>query len=211
MLSAAYAAKAVIAVWLPGPEHREVARLGLLERLPLPPLALLASVLGIIGLPAVFEAWSRLLGAPGPAPEAGELAVSGLLATAVVLLAGWVRPRRPEASGGGGLLTGWLRLEPLAVAMLWQPLMTAARALARFDDSVVDGAVRAVSRAAMATARIARSPFESGVDGVIRGAAAGAGRLGALARKPQTGQVHTYLAQATVAAVILAIVIVLVR
>ncbi|MFC5828830.1 NADH-quinone oxidoreductase subunit L [Nonomuraea insulae] len=211
VLAAAYAAKAVIAVWLPGPEQRDTARLGLLERLPLPPLALLATILGIIGLPALFGAWARLLNAPGAAPEAGELAVSGLLALAVVLLVTWVRLRRPAASGEVSLLTGWLRLESLAVTVIWQPLMAVARALACFDDHVIDGAVHAVARAATATARIARSPFETGMDGVIRGAAGGVGRLGALARKPQTGQVHTYLAQATVAAVLLAIVIVLVR
>ncbi|AQZ63530.1 NADH-ubiquinone oxidoreductase chain L [[Actinomadura] parvosata subsp. kistnae] len=206
-LAAAYAAKALITVWLPAPEQRDAAPLGLLERLPLPPLALLAASLGILGLPALFDAWARLLGAPGPVPEAGELAWSGLLALAVVLLV--IRAR--GAFGEIGVLTGWLRLEPLAVAAIWRPLTAAARALARFDDHVIDGAVRTVARAAKAAARIARSPFESGVDGLVRAAAGGVGRLGALARKPQTGQVHTYLAQATVAAAVLAIVIVLVR
>ncbi|TMR93558.1 NADH-quinone oxidoreductase subunit L [Nonomuraea basaltis] len=211
VLAAAYAAKAVIAVWLPGPERRDGERIGLLERLPLPPLALLATVLGIIGLPVFFDGWTRLLNASGPAPEVVELTVSGLLALAVVMLVSWVRLRRPAGFDGGSLLAGWLRLEQLAVVLVWNPLMALAKALARFDDGVIDGVVRAVPRAGMAIARLARSPFEAGVDGVVGGAASIVGRLGVMARKPQTGQVHTYLAQATVAVALLAIMIVLVR
>ncbi|GGT02316.1 NADH-quinone oxidoreductase subunit L [Nonomuraea spiralis] len=222
VLSAAYATKAVLAVWRPAPRRPETAPPGLLERLPLPPLALLAALSGVVGIPFLYDAWTRLLGVPGPAPEAGELAVTGLsaLATALAtaLLTTRARLRRStEPEGGtspgwrGAFLGGWLGLEPFAEGVVWRPLTAVARALARFDDVVIDGAVRAVPRLGMAMARRARSPFETGVDGVVRGTAALAGRLGALARKPQTGQVHTYLAQATVAAVLLAVVIVLVR
>ncbi|TMR20823.1 NADH-quinone oxidoreductase subunit L [Nonomuraea turkmeniaca] len=209
VLSAAYAAKALIAVWSPEAARRDGARIRLLERLPLPLLALLAATLGIIGL--LFGGWTRLLNAAGPLPGAGELAASGVLALAVVMLVIGVRLRRRAELEAGAFLAGWLGLEPLAVAVVWQPLMVVAKALARFDDAVIDGVVRAVSRGGMAMARFARSPFETGVDGVVRGTAAMAGRLGKLARKPQTGQVHTYLAQATVAVALLAIVIMLVR
>jgi hypothetical protein len=63
----------------------------------------------------------------------------------------------------------------------------------------------------MAAARLAGRPFETGLDGVVRGVASTIGRLGALARRPQTGQVHTYFAQAAIGLVLLAIAIALVR
>ncbi|MEV2268449.1 NADH-quinone oxidoreductase subunit 5 family protein [Nonomuraea africana] len=212
LLAAAYAAKALMAVWGPADvEHCSGERVGPLHRVPLPPLAVLAAALGVVGFPPLFDAWTRLLGAPGPGPEPGELALSGLLAVVVVAGVSLARRRLTASVESRSFLSGWLRLEPIAVTVAWRPLLAAARALARFDDRVVDGVVRAVPCMGMALARRARSPFEAGVDGVVRGTASSVGRLGTLARRPQTGQVHTYLAQAMVALVLLALVIVLVR
>ncbi|MGP3964806.1 NADH-quinone oxidoreductase subunit 5 family protein [Nonomuraea sp. 3N208] len=209
LLAAAYAAKAVVAVWQPG----EVGgrRVGLWEMIPLPVLAAVAAAFGVVGLPGVFDGWSRLVGEPAaPAPGAGELALSGGLAAAVVLTMVVVR-RRHATVPGRDAWAGWLHLEQAAVTLVWRPLESAAKAAAWFDDRVIDGAVRAVPRAGMAAARVAMRPFETGVDGVVSGIVAGTARLGRLARRPQTGQIHTYFAQAAVAFVLLALVIVLVR
>ncbi|MDP4509880.1 NADH-quinone oxidoreductase subunit 5 family protein [Nonomuraea turcica] len=209
LLAAAYAAKAVVAVWRPGEVERRRVRLP--ELIPLPVLAAVAAAFGVVGLPGVFDGWSRLVGEPAaPPPGAGELALSGGLAAAVVLTMVVVRPRHAKIPGRDAW-AGWLRLEQAAVTLVWRPLESAAKAAAWFDDRVIDGAVRAVPRLGMAAARVARRPFETGVDGVVAGIVAGAARLGTLARRPQTGQVHTYFAQAAVVFVLLALVIVLVR
>ncbi|WP_157246218.1 NADH-quinone oxidoreductase subunit L [Nonomuraea typhae] len=176
----------------------------------LPPLAVAAAVLGVAGVPVVWSWWSALVGDPGAAGvSAGELVLSGGLAVgvlAVVLVRpGLLMSRRPGRTGG------WLGLEALARAAVWRPLMGCARALAWFDDRVVDGAVGAVPKVGMAAARAARMPFEAGLDGVVRAVAGAALRLGRLARRPQNGQVHTYFAQAAVGLIILALAIVLVR
>ncbi|MFI6595103.1 NADH-quinone oxidoreductase subunit L [Nonomuraea sp. NPDC050536] len=243
LLSAAYSAKALVAVWRPasgapavleaGPEP-VTGRVGVLEGIPLPVLALGAAALGAVGLPPVFDAWSRLVGDPGaPGPTGSELVLSGALALAVVatvvLVArrSWVpmeaapvtAGRTREVTLGGTSEVGasrvnglgraaeeWLYLERGAVAVVWRPMLALARGAAWLDDHVVDGVVRAVPRAGMAAARVARRPFEVGVDGVVQGLARTAGRLGRVARRPQTGQVHTYFAQAAVALIVLAVV-----
>jgi NADH:ubiquinone oxidoreductase subunit 5 (subunit L)/multisubunit Na+/H+ antiporter MnhA subunit len=213
LLAAAYAAKAAFALWQPrdaptrdDSERPGTHRVGLAKRLPLPVLALVAAAFGVVAVPAVFDAWRSLLGAETePGPGGGELLLSAVLAIAVVLA---VRHRALKAPR---LLGQWLYLERIAVAVVWRPLMRLARSLARFDDRVLDGAVRGVPRAGMAAARLARRWGEAGVDGVVRGVASGATGLGFLARRPQTGQVHTYFAQAAVGFVLLAIVIALVR
>ncbi|MGI5289035.1 NADH-quinone oxidoreductase subunit L [Nonomuraea polychroma] len=210
LLAAAYATKAVLAVWRPG--DVEGRRVRVAELIPLPVLAAVAAAFGVVGVPEVFGGWSELVGGPdAPPPGAGELALSGVLASAVVLAMAVLARLREAKIPGRDVWAGWLHLERAAVAWVWRPLTGVAKALAWFDDRVVDGAVRAVPRVGMAAARTARKPFETGVDGVVAGIAAGAARLGTLARRPQTGQVHTYFAQAAVAFVLLALVIVLVR
>ncbi|MCC5577728.1 NADH-quinone oxidoreductase subunit L [Microtetraspora sp. AC03309] len=215
LLAAAYAMKAVIAVWLPADaetrrdtERRGTRRVGLPERVPLPALALVAVLFGVAGIPAVFDGWRRLVGAPAePGPAFAELLLSGALAVAVALVALAARRARVAAPG---FLREWLFLERGVIAVVWRPLVALARALARFDDRVIDGFVGGVSRTGMGLAALMRRTFEKGVDDVVRGVATGAARLGALARRPQTGQVHTYFAQAAVALLVLAVVVALV-
>lgn len=211
-LAAAYAARAGFAVWSPrddatrdDTERSGTRRVGLLTGLPMPPMAFVAAAAGVVGAPVVFTAWRALLGTgPEPGPEGGGLLLSGALAVAAALA---VRGRRLAAPRP---LAGWLYLERGAVAVVWRPVTSLARSLARFDDRVLDGAVRGVSRAVTVLAGWSRRGDESGVDGAVRGLAAGAARLGALLRRPQTGQVHTYFAQAAVVLVLLALVIALV-
>ncbi|NRQ39950.1 NADH-quinone oxidoreductase subunit L [Nonomuraea sp. NN258] len=230
LLAAAYAARALAQVWRPadartrtGTEQPGTGRVGTLERLPLPVLALVAAGFGIVGIPAIFDAWSRLVGDRRAHPVSpGELALSGGLAL-IVLLA-FLLAQKPAVTAGSrrsrlvaagvardGAFAGWLRLEPAARALVWRPLTALARAAARFDDRVVDGAVHAAARAVLAAARLAGRPFESGVDAAVRTVATAVTRLGGLARRPQTGQVHTYFAQAAVGLILLAVVFALVR
>ncbi|MER6576854.1 proton-conducting transporter membrane subunit [Nonomuraea sp. NPDC001023] len=237
LAAALYAGKALAAVWRPadaatgaGSERRATGRVAWPELLPLPVLALVAAGFGVVGLPAVHGWWSRLVGDPGaPGLTAGELALSGVPALALVTAAIAVRPGtlmiavRPGkaaiAAPPGtavlprvrGVFGGWLGLERAARAGVWRPLLRAARWAAWFDERVVQGAVEAVARAGLRAARLAGSPLESGLDALVRRAGGAVRRLGGLARRPQTGQVHTYFAQAAVALVVLAVVFAIVR
>ncbi|MFF4985771.1 proton-conducting transporter membrane subunit [Streptosporangium saharense] len=204
LLSAAYAAKAVAAVWASG-DVRGWRRPGLLERAPLPVLALAAATFGLVGLPPVFDVWRRLLGADGePGPGAAGLLLAGVLALAVT--AAGLKWRVPWRLPGA---RDWLGLERAASFLVVRPVMALARSLARFDDRVIDGAVNGVGRAGTALARLLREKAEAGVDGLVRDVGTGTGELAVLARRPQTGLVHTYLAQAAVWLLLLAVVIAL--
>ncbi|NUO98946.1 MAG: NADH-quinone oxidoreductase subunit L [Nonomuraea sp.] len=240
VVAAAYSAKALGEVWRPA-GVRSPARVPGWEQAPLPVLAVVAAGFGVVGLPGVYGWWSRLVGDPSaPGLTAGELALSGSVTLAVVPavimahrrtgdlttqrppktkrpFAGW--PGRAPAPVFAGWLrravvpvfAGWLGLEGVARAVVWRPLLAAARGAAWFDDRVLDAAVEAVPRAGLAAARLARAPFEAGLDGVVRYVAHTAARLGALAGRPQTGQVHTYFAQAAVALILLAVVFAILR
>ncbi|MEU1384927.1 MULTISPECIES: proton-conducting transporter membrane subunit [unclassified Nonomuraea] len=233
LVAALYAGKALAEVWRPpdaatgsGSERRAAGRVAGPELLPLPVLALVAAGFGMVGLPAAHGWWSRLVGDPGaPGLTAGELALSGVPALALVTAAIAVRPGTvalPYAGGAarpgtvvlpcaGGAFRGWLGLERAARAVVWRPLLGAARWAAWFDERIVQGAVEAVARAGLRAARLAGSPIEAGLDGLVRRAGGAVRRLGGLARRPQTGQVHTYFAQAAVALVVLAVVFAIVR
>jgi NADH:ubiquinone oxidoreductase subunit 5 (subunit L)/multisubunit Na+/H+ antiporter MnhA subunit len=216
LLAAAYSAKALVEVWRPadgetraGIEQPATGEVGRWERAPLPVLALVAAVFGVVGLPGVFGGWSRLVGDPSaPAPTPGELAQSGALAIVVTLA---VIARPPRTAALLSLVRGWWGLEAAARALVWRPLQALARGTAWFDDHVLDGAVNAVPRAGMAAARLARAPFEAGMEGIVQNVATVAGRLGTLARRPQTGQVHTYFAQAAFVLIALAVAFAILR
>ncbi|MFI6181259.1 proton-conducting transporter membrane subunit [Nonomuraea sp. NPDC051191] len=237
LVAALYAGKALAEVWRPadtaiatgtatgtatgagagagtatGAERRASGGVAGAELLPLPVLALVAAGFGVVGLPAVHGWWSRLVGDPGaPGLTAGELALSGIPALALVTAAIAVRPGTSAFPYAGGVFGRWLGLERVARGVVWGPLLGAARWVAWFDERVVQGAVEAVARAGLGAARLAGSPFEAGLDDLVRRAGGAVRRLGGLARRPQTGQVHTYFAQAVVALVVLAVVFAIVR
>src|SRR5437868_6390063 len=60
LLSAMYATKAIVAVWRP-PEALATGKVTFLQGLPLPVLALAAATFGIVGYPAAFTTWTRIL------------------------------------------------------------------------------------------------------------------------------------------------------
>ncbi|HEX6471124.1 MAG TPA: proton-conducting transporter membrane subunit [Streptosporangiaceae bacterium] len=222
LCAAGYGAKALIAVWRPADaatrrdtEQAGTGRVGRRQLLPLPALAAAGAVFGVVALPALAPAWRRLLGVAGePGPGAGELALSGSLAGLVVAAALVAARRRANVTvprWAAGPARHWLYLEAAAGALVARPVMALARALAGFDDRVVDGGVRAAAAAGRLTAELASGRVELRLDGLVAEAGRGTRRLGALARRPQTGQAHTYYAQTLVLAALLVIVVLLAR
>ncbi|MFA1539546.1 NADH-quinone oxidoreductase subunit 5 family protein [Actinomadura monticuli] len=193
VLSAAYAAKALLVVFRPA--EGGAVRVPVLEQVPLVALAVAAAVLGAAGLPGVPVEGG---------PDAWLLALSGVLAVVTVGAAGFVR-RVPAPAWAAQ----WLYLERAADAVVVRPAFAVARWLARFDDRVVDGAVRGAVRGGRWAAGLAGRRIEIRVDGLTGLVVRAAQALAALARRPQTGQVHLYYAQAAVVLAVLAVVAIL--
>jgi hypothetical protein len=196
VISAVYSARAAWYVWQPLPadatqgydtEQPGTRRIAPVARPPLVVLAVGAAVLGTLALPAIGGPLDRALGTAGdPSPTGWELAVSAAAAVVASAVAwAWGTRPVPVPYGIRSWLAGWLRLEELARFLLVQPVLALARALAAFDDRVLDHAVDGIGRAARS--------------------------LGRLARRPQTGQLHSYYAQAAVMLAVLALILVLVR
>ncbi|OZM76609.1 hypothetical protein CFP66_40375 [Pseudonocardia sp. MH-G8] len=199
VVSAVYATKAVWFVWQPAPGGAvdPPERVSASMRAPLVGLAGTAAVLGLLAVPLTVE----------PAPKWWELTLSAVLATGTVALTWRLGHRAPEAH----VLAGWLGLERAAHAVVVRPTLGLARALARFDDVVIDGWVIAVARTTRVTASGLDRRGELSVDGAVRGIAAGARALGRLARRPQTGQLHHYYAQAAAVLAALALFVIVLR
>lgn len=157
----------------------------------------------------------------GPEPTTWEMVISALLAVAALAAVLWWG-RRPAPAPRS--LRDWLQLHRAARVAVVRPTFALAAALSTFDDRRLHAAVGRVAAAGIATARTAagaddrgldravrdtaagtvaladqvRRRAERGVDGAVSTLVAGARWLGRLARRPQTGQVHTYYAQAVV-------------
>jgi NADH:ubiquinone oxidoreductase subunit 5 (subunit L)/multisubunit Na+/H+ antiporter MnhA subunit len=203
LVSGLYVGRVLAIVWKPA-DGSSASPLNRLLLWPLPVLAAAAALLGIGGLPVMAGRFSRLVGGPvTPAPTWWELAASGLIAVVgVVAAAPWRCPSRRI-----GLLAGWLHLERAAQATVVRPVLSLAAGLARFDDRVVDGGVRAAAATGSALGRLATLRVEVSIDAVVRGVAGGARALGRWAPRPQTGQLHHYYAQAAVALGVLAVLL----
>ena len=222
VVSAVYSAKAAWYVWQPAPadvsagydtERRGTRRIAPAMRPPLCVLAILAAVLGVLAVPAVAGPLGRALGVTGePSPAGWELAVS---AAAALLASGvtwwWGARPVPAPALARGWLTGWLYLERAARMLVADPAVRLARGLAAFDDQVLDRAVHQIARGSLGLARAAARADDDGVDRLVAGVASAARSLGRLARRPETGQLYSYFAQATVALAVLALIFVLVR
>ena len=240
VLSAAYAGRALAVLVTvrrsserPEPEDVEEEPTGAVPALATGTVVVLAAVgavLGVQALPVVEERYADGFGGVAVVPGPLELAVSAVLALAVVLVLLRTRGVLPAAPAA---LRSWLGLEAAATWSVLRPTLALARALARFDDRVLDrvagSAVGAVRRAAHTAGRAddrrldrvvdgsaaltvrladrADAGDARGVDGVVSAVSAAIRRLGVLARLPQTGQVHQYYAQAAVALVVLLLVV----
>jgi NADH:ubiquinone oxidoreductase subunit 5 (subunit L)/multisubunit Na+/H+ antiporter MnhA subunit len=217
VLSAAYAGKALGLVLRPLPpdpeagydtERHGLRHVGRWQRAPLVVLAAGAAGLGILVLPPGGDAFRRLLGATGePTATGWEMAVSGTLAVASVVVAAALADRLPSPAWA----RTWLGLGAVADRLVVRPVLALAHGLARIDDRGLDRAVEATAAGAVRLSGSAERVDNAGVDGAVAAVAAGVRRLGALARRPQTGQVHQYYAQAVVgllAAVLLLLIVV---
>ncbi|MDQ0382000.1 NADH-quinone oxidoreductase subunit 5 family protein [Amycolatopsis thermophila] len=206
LLSGAYVGRVLAIVWQPGDTIGARPPNSLLIG-PLPVLALAAAVLGIVGLPRPARWFASLLGAPENTGVTWfEQAISGLIALAgAVAAASWTRSRPLAAPS---LPAGWLGLERLARLLVVTPALRLADGLARFDDRVVDGGVRAAAATAGALGRLVDLRVEWSIDGAVRGLTRAARSLGRQAPRPQTGQLHHYYAQAAVALGVLALLLI---
>ncbi len=196
VVAAVYSVKVLARVLRPAPEaageaydteRRGTRRVTGLMRAPLPALAGLAAVLGVLAVPAISQSLARALGdAAAPSPTPWELGLSaGLALAAAALTWRWGTRPAPLPAAVTGWLGRWMELEGFTHRLVVAPTLALARTLARLDDRMIDGGVRVVAE--------------------------GTRRLGALARRPQTGQLHQYYAQAVALLVLLAVVFVLVR
>lgn len=221
VISASYSVKALWFVWRPEPgaeagwdtEHAGTRNVPAAGRPALVVLAGAAAGLVVLGLPPVAEAIKQVVDATGEAsPVAWELLVSAVLALAAASATWWWGSRPvPVPAAVRRTLGEWLRLEGAAHLLAVRPTMALARALAAFDDRVLDRVVMAVPAAGLWLARLSERRAELSVDGTVRAVAAGTRWLGALARRPQTGQLHQYYAQAAVGLAVLALLVVFVR
>ncbi|GAA3856810.1 NADH-quinone oxidoreductase subunit 5 family protein [Amycolatopsis tucumanensis] len=196
LLSGAYVGRVLAVLWLPT-EPGSASPPNSLLLGPLPVLALAAALLGVLGLPGPAHWFASLLGVT-EVPEASwlELIVSGLIAIVGALVAAsWTRQRSPAAPR---VLAGWLGLERLARLLVVTPALRLADGLARFDDRVVDGGVRAAAATAGGLGRLVNLRLEWSIEGAVRGLTGAARALGRQAPRPQTGQLHHYYAQAAV-------------
>lgn len=222
VVAAVYSIKALRMVWSLAPADAEAAydteRRGT-RRVTRPmggalvPLAGLAVVLGILALPPVAAPLKHALGATSEAsPKLWELGLSAALALgAAAVTWRWGERTAPAPAVPGQLLRRWLGLEWLAHRLVVTPVLALARALAAFDDRVLDAGVLRIAHGSRRLATVLGAADDGGVDAGVRDVAAGARRLGRLARRPQTGQLHHYYAQALALFVVLAIVFVLLR
>jgi NADH:ubiquinone oxidoreductase subunit 5 (subunit L)/multisubunit Na+/H+ antiporter MnhA subunit len=216
-LSAAYAGRAMTLVWssptsnesAPAAEESEQAGTGRVtpwQNAVLPPLAAGAVLLGVLSVPAVWQGFARLVGGTETGPAWWELVVSGALAVATAGAVGSAVRRRGDLPAYRAL-GEWLGLETLARLVVDRPMRATAHGLARFDDRVVDGGVRATAAMGAAAARVVDARVEWSVDGLVRAVGNGFRAVGRLARRPQTGQLHHYYAQAVVALAALAVLL----
>lgn len=214
-LSAGYATRAVALVWsapTPDPawdtEQRGTRRVTGWQRGPLPPLAAGAALLGVLAVHPVWAAFAEIVSPrKAPTPVWWEYLASSAVALAAAAAAAVVVWQRGDVPPQPRLVR-WLGLETLVRTAVATPVRTTAVLLARFDDRVVDGGVRATAAAGTSVARLVDTRLEWSVEGTVRALASAFRGLGRLARRPQTGQLHHYYAQAVVVLAALAVLLV---
>ena len=220
-VSAVYSVKALWYVTRPLPTDAEAAydteghgtrRIPNAALLPLWALTALAAALGVLALPGPASWVKRLVGVPAePTPAAWEMALSAAVALTAAVWTWWYSSRPAPAPR---IVAHWVKcrlgLERAAYLFVAAPVLALARALAVFDDRVVDGMVQQTARTGLAAARLARR-LDGGVGAAADAVASGTRRLGRWARRPQTGLLHQYYAQAAVGFAVLTLIVLLVR
>ena len=213
VLAAAYAARAVALVWRPrrptplralalDTERTGTRHVGPGERAALIALTVPAAVLGVLAVPNVADRLATALTAPGltvprgPTPRAWELALSATLALGAAAVAARLADRRLPVAVGIPL-ERWLGLRAVTTGLV-VPVLALARGVAALDDRLLAPAPVGGGAGVRGLARGVARLDDGVVDGAVRALARGASALGGLARRSQTGQLHTYYAQALV-------------
>jgi NADH-quinone oxidoreductase subunit L len=229
-LSAAYAGRVLALVLRPTDDARPS---GQPSRgwLPLVPLAVGAAILAAIAVGPGARAFGELVAGEPLSASVGGLLLSAALAVGYVAFT-WRYGERLAVSMPRWA-ADWLHLHSAVDLAVVRPVLVLSRALAAFDDHVLDRAVMgsagvvrtvasslsraddrlldgAVEAASSATSRLAALSARAdvrGVDGAVTAVATATQRLGSAARRPQTGQLHQYYGQA--AAVLVAATVLL--
>lgn len=186
-------------------------------------LASLSLALVVLWVPAVNEAGGRLVGGEVIHTRPLELTL-GLASLAIA--AAFVMTFRRRGRLVRGVLpslpseaaAGWFGVTAASRWLVVEPVLAIARALAAFDDRVIDAGVRASARVAGGFSRLLRRRSELSIDAVVdgigsgtlllatgsraaddhgvdraaEGVAQGFGWAGALLRRLQTGLSHHY-------------------
>lgn len=219
VVAAVYSTKAAWTVWHPEPAAQtrpgHVPTAGSGTRAQAWVLVLLAALAALLGVLALVPLFEPTLPTSPQAAAAWELALTAVLAFAAAALTWWWAPTSGLSGGRLRVVRTWLaewgRFESLARLAVVRPVLALARALAAFDDRVLDRLVMAVPSGTLRLARMLYRTTEIPVDGLVHAVSAGARQLGRFARRPQTGQLHHYYAQAAVALAILALIAIFVR
>lgn len=210
-LSAAYAAKILVALWrraglVRDSEPRKIHAANVFQSIPVVVLAVGAAVIEVLALPPIGPMLARALNngrtVQAAVPELAASALVALLVVAAVLRWGTPEPR---------WAAGWLGVEQVAHAVVVRPTLRLADLLARFDDEVVDRAVHRIATGSLRAARRAGGIDDHRVDAAVEAMAARMRGLGELARKPQTGQLHQYYFAAVLVVALAVLLLVAVR
>ena len=223
-LSALYAGRLAVLAFGPGGARSTAhAGLGQVERAALGGLALATVALGALWLPGAGGAVEAATGGRLANGAAWELPVSlATLAVAGAVVALLAQRGRLASlalpPGVQAALASWLGLPVLARRLVVDPVLLLSRALATFDDRVVDAGVSAAGRVPVALARAAswwgersfdgvvsavsggtlraagasRWADERAVDRAVENLARGTGAAGRASRRLQTGLAHQY-------------------
>jgi NADH:ubiquinone oxidoreductase subunit 5 (subunit L)/multisubunit Na+/H+ antiporter MnhA subunit len=182
---------------------------------------ILLSLLWLPGAEPLVEAAVSDGGLPHGEPWGLGAAVGAITAAAAVAWLLWRRKALFTFGLPEGLRAGaadWLGVPALARAAIGRPTLTLSRALAAFDDAVVDagvrlaaavgrgasrllatwgergieGVVRGLTGATVSTARASRALDDDAVDGAVERTARAVGWAGGRSRRLQTGMAHHY-------------------
>jgi NADH-quinone oxidoreductase subunit L len=197
-------------------------------------LALASLALGALWLSPVNEATGRFVA--GKTLEGNYLEL-GLALVAIGVAAAYVLmlERRELLLQGGPssaatkVAAGWFGIPNLSSTVVVVPVLRTSRALATFDDRVIDAGIRASARVASGFSRMlrrrseisidalvdgiaggtlmlatgSRAADDHGVDRGVEGVALGIGRTGSVLRRMQTGLSHHYYVIVAIGIVVL--------
>lgn len=190
-------------------------------------LAVFSLALSVLWIPMLNEKVAAVVGSEVVDARAWELGVgiATLAAAAAVIVLSERRGRLADAISWrvAAFASDWFGIARLSRVVVIDPVLSLSRALAAFDDRVIDAGVRASARVARGFSRLFDRRWElsidavvnaiaggtlvtaggsrmadDGVDATIEGVASSVGRGGALLRRLQTGLSHHYYLIVTV-------------